>query len=273
MKAKHIVLLLALLFLACNYYATGINGNFAVTYKYGAFSKYLLPVTDKDDINKLKSRFFAGLQMEKFNNNYSLDLIMMRPGGLKKNKKIGINAYRIDIGDDVIKNIKSKGLDKAITMMNPEWYDANFKDATGTRTQTLNNREFYIIEREARINSNDVKELIAITHENNQLYLFELYSKPRKFEKYSKALYSTLETLSFDQQDIIKYLKINQAGFFTGLWHGGLWLLRWGYSWLNYYDLWPDQNTGFGYVIGFIIGFIIFGGGLNMFAGDSSTDY
>lgn len=268
MKAKHLALLLVFLFLGCNYHATGINGNFTVTYQYGAFSRYLLPVTDKDDIEKLKSKFLSGLQMEKLESNYSIDLIMMRPGGLKKNKKIGINVYRIEIGDNGINTIKTKGLSKAVALINPEWYEANFKEALSTNTRQLNNREFFFIERKALINTNDVKELIGITSEKNQLYVFELYAKESKYEKYAKALYSTLETLSFDQKYIDMFMKENQAGFFTGLWHGALWLFRWGYSWFHYYDLWPDQHTGFGYVIGFIIGFIFFGGGLNMFGGD-----
>ena len=50
----------------------------------------------------------------------------------------------------------------------------------------------------------------------------------------------------------------NPAGFWTGLWHGGLVLPRWVLSWFTGAKIYAIYNTGFGYKAGFVIGVILF---------------
>jgi hypothetical protein len=48
------------------------------------------------------------------------------------------------------------------------------------------------------------------------------------------------------------------AGFWTGLWHGGLVLPRWILSWFTGSKVFSIHNTGSGYLVGFIIGVLAF---------------
>lgn len=273
MKAKHLLLLLLLLFIACNYNATGINDDFTMNYKYGAFSKFFITVTDKDDIKKVRNWLSSILQMEEIQNKYSIELIMLRSGGIKKNKKIGLIVFKVEISDKYVHFNKTKDMLQCVSSINPTWFNLNFNNTISTNSLQINNREFLLIERYAKIENTELKELLAFTIEKNHLYIFELYSKVKNYEKSSKILMPMLKTISFNKGDIDESIKKSKAGFFTGLWHGAFWIIRWIYSWAHYYDVWADYNTGFGYIFGFIIGLVVFGGGFNLFGGGGKKEY
>lgn len=271
MKKLFLILVLSILIIGCKQNVVSTNRDFTTSYDYSAFTERFLPVTDKDDIDKLKKTLPKFLNMDDLGKNYTIELITMRTGGYRKNKKIGINVFKVELSNFDKNCFERQSFIQCLSSINSNWYNSNFINTIRSESKQINSRNFFFIERKLNADKKNLHELIAFTVEKNYLYIFELYSKEKNYKKSSKTLLTILENLKYDEINIHDVYEKSESGFFTGLWHGAVWLFRFGYSWTHHYDVWSDNNSGFGYVIGFIIG-LVFLGGLGNSVGGGSRD-
>ncbi|MFQ5752504.1 MAG: hypothetical protein ACE5HI_10950 [bacterium] len=104
----------------------------------------------------------------------------------------------------------------------------------------------------------DINEIIAVGARPEGLSVLSFYAPQADFNKeYGELFRLILSQVSFDRTQIQAAYRDSRAGFFTGLWQGAIWIFRWIFSWVEYDDVWPDRNTGFGYVCGFVLGLLL----------------
>lgn len=125
------------------------------------------------------------------------------------------------------------------------------------RIRNINGRDFLVITEEIfRMNS-----ITAYCMDGGNIYSFQFACPKDKAAKWEPRLAECVESISFRDADIAQAKKEQshgKAGFFSGLWHGYLIPFRWVAVSLWDFDLYASDNTGAGYMIGFIIGALFF---------------
>ncbi len=99
--------------------------------------------------------------------------------------------------------------------------------------------------------------LSAVTYYRNYLYNFQFYTSKEKMKEWKPKFDAYISTISFGRQDLSQtthFKTMDKAGFFTGLWHGLLLPFRVIFYFFSDIEIYAQNNTGTGYLIGFILG-------------------
>ena len=257
MKTRLLVIISFLFLAGCKYVTTGVSHDFAMRYESGVIIGDWLNVSDKDDLRKLSKKIQSRLRIEGLDASFTTELIVLRPKRLFKRKDLGINVFSVMLPAEQVECIKREGFTRCKPFINSDWYRENLGMVKTSNIQSINEKEFLVIERETKNGNKNLTERIALTLHDNRLFIFEFYAPSDEFENHSKEFQSILSSLTFDRDRVAVAIEDEKAGFLTGLWHGILWVVRWLFSWVDYVDVWPDNNTGLAYVIGFFIGLIL----------------
>lgn len=257
---KTIFFLIFIFIIGCKNSAVSVNNDYKLDYESGAFFADWIYVNDIDDMQELGAKNSQVLNLDKIKQNWSTEFVMLKPKKLFSREKIGIFGYKIEFSPAEIMSIRKNGFFKCPAVNKTEWFRLNFKNSSNIVELVSDSIRFDLIERESVIESTKLKQLISFTTNNNYLFIFLMYSPSEEFQKNADLFKSILKTVSFESDAIQTSFENNESGFFTGLGHGWIWLLRWIYSWYEYIDVWPEHHTGFGYVLGFILGLLFLGG-------------
>lgn len=108
------------------------------------------------------------------------------------------------------------------------------------------------------------RSLTASCLHNGHFYLFVFSAATSDFARWQPVFAKVVDSISLSAADVSQARarhEADQAGFFTGLWHGVLLPFRAVVSVFTDVEIYADNNCGRGYLIGFVIGLILLLGG------------
>lgn len=136
------------------------------------------------------------------------------------------------------------------------------KKPRNTKKININNKKFVV-----NIFANDEgnKTMTAVTLHERRVYGFQFSCAEAESYLWFPVFKKHLKSISFEKQDIEAAKKTEEDqkdDFFTGLWHGALVLFRIPASYIWDFKIYSENNTGTGYLIGFILGIMLITGGV-----------
>ncbi|MBN1479681.1 hypothetical protein JXA70_05375 [candidate division KSB1 bacterium] len=240
-------------FVSCDVGLKNIVGDekgFVINYKGPSAQKWI-QVKDADDRRKLADDRLSILNLDILKYPYTVESMVVHSRFMLKRKFAGISVVRINIPPELNQRLLEQSITECEEFTQSAWFNKTVSFADIQYVQYTEGKEFFIAERSDR----GLKDILALVAQSDGVYLFSFYAPKNDFdEEYGKIFRSMLTWISFDKAQIEKAYAKTVAGFFTGIWHGLFWLLRWFYSLGEYYDVWPDRHSGFGYISGFTIG-------------------
>ncbi|MHB1459982.1 MAG: hypothetical protein ACYC1M_01695 [Armatimonadota bacterium] len=243
MKRGFLVLLAILLligFTGCNkkQYNTYVSDGSEYTLQYPAIWRV---VNDKQKLHEVMTKLNTSKETE-IGKDTVVDVILISKGA------IGM-VLRSTAPKDTT---EKQALDSMKTLAKQLEVKHNLANI---KSRKINSKDFLIV------TNPDSSYVSAYCLNNGRMYTFMFRCMNGKTPNWEVMISNCINSISFQDRDITAAkdeLASHKSGFFSGLWQGYLIIFRWIAVSIWSFDLYAKNNTGTGYLAGFVIGVLFF---------------